>query len=132
MDDATVPDGQLAVDLHHAERIVQERKAAAEAEPQRLYVRHAWAAATRDAIARLALSSDAPRGLARAEALLAPVGVRATGSQILPLVIGEDARTMAMAAALQRLGFDVRGIRPPTVPAGTSRWSVQSGLSARR
>ncbi|NWO96131.1 8-amino-7-oxononanoate synthase, partial [Escherichia coli] len=58
-----------------------------------------------------------------------PVGVRATGSQILPLVIGEDARTMAMAAALQRLGFDVRGIRPPTVPAGTSRLRVSLTLN---
>jgi len=62
--------------------------------------------------------------IARAEALLAPVGVAATGSQILPLVIGEDARTMAMAAELQRRGFDVRGIRPPTVPAGTSRLRI--------
>ncbi len=67
--------------------------------------------------------------LERAEALLAPVGVRATGSQILPLVIGEDARTMAMAAELQRLGFDVRGIRPPTVPAGTSRLRISLTLN---
>jgi len=67
--------------------------------------------------------------IARAEALLAPVGVQATGSQILPLVIGEDARTMAMAAELQRLGFDVRGIRPPTVPAGTSRLRISLTLN---
>ncbi|HVJ03438.1 MAG TPA: 8-amino-7-oxononanoate synthase [Sphingomonas sp.] len=65
----------------------------------------------------------------RAEALLAPVGVRATGSQILPLVLGDDARTMAMAAELQRLGFDVRGIRPPTVPAGTSRLRISLTLN---
>ncbi|MBB4837206.1 8-amino-7-oxononanoate synthase [Sphingomonas kyeonggiensis] len=67
--------------------------------------------------------------VAHAEALLAPAGVRATGSQILPLVIGEDARTMAMAAELQRLGFDVRGIRPPTVPAGTSRLRISLTLN---
>ncbi|WHU02186.1 MULTISPECIES: 8-amino-7-oxononanoate synthase [unclassified Sphingomonas] len=67
--------------------------------------------------------------VARAEALLAPAGVQATGSQILPLVIGEDARTMAMAAELQRLGFDVRGIRPPTVPAGTSRLRISLTLN---
>lgn len=66
---------------------------------------------------------------ARAEALLAPVGVQATGSQILPLIVGEDARTMAMAAELQRLGFDVRGIRPPTVPAGTSRLRISLTLN---
>ena len=67
--------------------------------------------------------------IARAEALLAPVGVQATGSQILPLVLGEDARTMAAAAALQDLGFDVRGIRPPTVPAGTSRLRISLTLN---
>jgi 8-amino-7-oxononanoate synthase len=67
--------------------------------------------------------------IARAEALLAPVGVQATGSQILPLIVGEDARTMAMATELQRLGFDVRGIRPPTVPAGTSRLRISLTLN---
>ena len=41
--------------------------------------------------------------------------------QILPLLIGEDRRTMEIAAACQQAGFDVRGIRPPTVPPGTSR-----------
>lgn len=65
----------------------------------------------------------------RAQALLAPLGVTATGSQILPLVLGDDARTMAMAADLQRLGFDVRGIRPPTVPAGTSRLRISLTLN---
>jgi 8-amino-7-oxononanoate synthase len=68
--------------------------------------------------------------IARAEALLAPIGVQATGSQILPLVLGEDARTMAAATALQERGFDVRGIRPPTVPAGTSRLRISLTLNA--
>lgn len=67
--------------------------------------------------------------IARAETLLAPVGVRPTGSQILPLIVGEDARTMAMAAALQARGFDIRGIRPPTVPAGTSRLRISLTLN---
>ena len=42
----------------------------------------------------------------------------------MPLVIGDDAETMRVAAAVQAAGFDVRGIRPPTVPSGTSRLRI--------
>ena len=59
--------------------------------------------------------------VAEAGARLGPHGAVVTGSQILPLVIGDDVRTMRVAARLQAAGFDVRGIRPPTVPVGTSR-----------
>ncbi|MDP3674150.1 MAG: 8-amino-7-oxononanoate synthase [Novosphingobium sp.] len=65
-----------------------------------------------------------------AEARLARVGVTATGSQILPLIIGDDARTMTLAGAVQQAGFDVRGIRPPTVPPGTSRLRISITLNA--
>jgi len=65
-----------------------------------------------------------------AEAVLAPLGAQCRGSQIMPIVIGDDARTMAAAAAIQAAGFDVRGIRPPTVPAGTSRLRVAITLNA--
>jgi len=61
---------------------------------------------------------------AHAGRVLAPHGVTPSGSQILPLILGDDARTMRAAAALQRAGFDVRGIRPPTVPDGTSRLRI--------
>jgi 8-amino-7-oxononanoate synthase len=50
-------------------------------------------------------------------------------SQIVPLVLGEDALTMKVAAALQDRGFDVRGIRPPTVPTGTSRLRISLTLN---
>ena len=53
------------------------------------------------------------------------------GSQIIPLVLGENDRAVAVARELQREGFDVRAIRPPTVPQGTARLriSVNAGLS---
>ncbi|QAY76485.1 8-amino-7-oxononanoate synthase [Sphingosinicella sp. BN140058] len=66
---------------------------------------------------------------ARAEAALAPLGAVATGSQILPLILGGDQATMAAAARLQAAGFDVRGIRPPTVPAGTARLRLSITLN---
>jgi len=56
-------------------------------------------------------------------------GVMRTGSQILPLIIGDDERTMAVAGSLQARGFDVRGIRPPTVPTGTSRLRISVTLN---
>ncbi|MCY1670951.1 8-amino-7-oxononanoate synthase [Novosphingobium sp. SL115] len=91
-------------------------------------------AAVREAIRMLA---DEPqrRGelrdlVAHAERVLAPHGATVTGSQILPLILHEDARTMAVAATLQSQGFDVRGIRPPTVPQGTSRLRISLTLNA--
>jgi 8-amino-7-oxononanoate synthase len=62
--------------------------------------------------------------VARAETVLTPLGGAARGSQIIPVVIGADQRTMALAARCQAAGLDVRGIRPPTVPEGTSRLRV--------
>ncbi|WP_192253346.1 8-amino-7-oxononanoate synthase [Mesorhizobium silamurunense] len=56
-------------------------------------------------------------------------GVKPSGSQIQPFVIGDNRRTMAVAAALQARGFDIRGIRPPTVPEGTSRLRISLTLS---
>ncbi len=67
--------------------------------------------------------------VAHAETALAPCGVAPTGSQILPLLIGDDAATMRVAAAAQAAGFDVRGIRPPTVPAGTARLRISLTLN---
>lgn len=60
---------------------------------------------------------------------LAPLGIAATGSQIIPVILGDDARAMAAAGRLQSLGFDVRGIRPPTVPPGTARLRLSITLN---
>lgn len=91
------------------------------------------AAAVREALRVLADEPGRREALhtrvAHAARVLAPLGATAAGSQILPLVLGEDARTMSVAAALQRAGFDVRGIRPPTVPQGTSRLRIPITLN---
>jgi 7-keto-8-aminopelargonate synthetase-like enzyme len=42
-------------------------------------------------------------------------------SQILPVLIGENNRTMQLSAKLLDRGVFVQGIRPPTVPEGTAR-----------
>ena len=46
------------------------------------------------------------------------------------MILGDDARAMCVAAMLQEAGYDVRGIRPPTVPAGTSRLRISVTLNA--
>jgi 8-amino-7-oxononanoate synthase len=45
-------------------------------------------------------------------------------SPIIPVVIGEEADTVAASSALQSQGLWVPAIRPPTVPVGTSRLRV--------
>ena len=42
-------------------------------------------------------------------------------SQIVPIIIGGDDAAVALAGALQAEGFEIRAIRPPTVPEGTAR-----------
>lgn len=51
-------------------------------------------------------------------------GWHLSGSQIIPYIVGDNARAMALAAELQARGFDIRGIRPPTVPVGTARLRI--------
>ena len=43
---------------------------------------------------------------------------------IQPIVIGENAPALALAAALEREGIRIAAIRPPTVPAGTARLRI--------
>ena len=71
----------------------------------------------------LALSERARTGLADI------VDMPGTGTQILPVILGGDARAVATANALQAAGFDVRAVRPPTVPEGTSRLRVSITLN---
>src|SRR6185503_10992579 len=43
---------------------------------------------------------------------------------IFPVLLGSEARALAVSAALAARGFFVQAIRPPTVPAGTARLRV--------
>lgn len=54
---------------------------------------------------------------------LAAEGLAAGGapSQIVPLEVGDAERTMELCEALLERGVFAQGIRPPTVPAGSSR-----------
>jgi 8-amino-7-oxononanoate synthase len=89
------------------------------------------------ALEALAILQDEPErreNLARLVAyagneLKARCGVSKSGSQILPVIIGDDRRTMSLASALRTRGFDVRGVRPPTVPAGTARLRISLTLN---
>jgi 8-amino-7-oxononanoate synthase len=44
-----------------------------------------------------------------------------SASQIVPIVFGNNEDTLSAAEYLQREGFGVRAVRPPTVPEGRSR-----------
>jgi len=47
-----------------------------------------------------------------------------TQSPILPVIIGDAGKTMELASALLQRGVFAQGIRPPTVPEGSSRLRV--------
>ena len=42
-------------------------------------------------------------------------------SQIVPVVVGESGRALALAEELRRRGHLVTAVRPPTVPEGSAR-----------
>lgn len=83
------------------------------------------------ACAALEVLATDPARIERLHALIghaarrfASLGSAVQGTQIIPHIIGDDRRTVDVAAAVQRAGFDVRAIRPPTVAAGTARLRI--------
>ena len=86
-----------------------------------------FAAQIRGALA-LARGMEAERQalLARAERFVrtlrgAGFNTARSASQIVPLILGKSEDTLRAAEFLQREGFAIRGIRPPTVPEGRAR-----------
>ncbi len=92
------------------------------------------AAATRAAL-KICAGADQERSqlaalVAHAGAALRKTGFAPSGSQIQPIIVGSDANATRLAAALQGRGYDIRAIRPPTVPEGTSRLRIALTLHA--
>ena len=60
----------------------------------------------------------------RARLFTEMLGMPAPESAIVPILIGDPARTLEVSRALEMSGFLVVGIRPPTVPEGTARLRI--------
>lgn len=100
---ATAPSPMIAATVRAALRIIER-------EPERRELLH-----TRIAFARKLFRDR--------------LGVEGTGSQIQPVLTGTDSTAVRLAQALREQGFDVRAIRPPTVPEGSSRLRVTLTLN---
>lgn len=64
------------------------------------------------------------------EQLAALTSFAPSGSQIQPIVVGSDSRAVALAGTMRKHGYDIRAIRPPTVPEGTARLRMTITLHA--
>jgi len=63
----------------------------------------------------------AAKPLAKARSFTHALGLPEAQSAIVPLMLGDENRTLAAAVELEEAGYLVAAIRPPTVPEGTSR-----------
>ena len=52
------------------------------------------------------------------------IAVSSENSQIIPIIIGASEKAVAIAERLQTAGYDVRAIRPPTVPVRSARLRI--------
>jgi 8-amino-7-oxononanoate synthase len=55
--------------------------------------------------------------------------IEPSGSHIVPVIVGPDRAAVTFASALQLRGYDVRAIRPPTVPEGSARLRIALTLN---
>jgi 8-amino-7-oxononanoate synthase len=58
--------------------------------------------------------------------------VVSSGSQIIPVHVGNNYRAMRIAERMQASGFDLRAIRPPSVPEGTARLRISITLNVNK
>ena len=58
------------------------------------------------------------------------LGIETSGTHIQPIVLGADERAVSVAKRLIADGFDIRAVRPPTVPEGTARLRLSLTLNA--
>jgi len=65
----------------------------------------------------------------RVRLLKAGIQTGAGTSHIIPIVIGDNDAAVAIAEAMQADGFDVRAIRPPSVPPGTARLRISVNVN---
>jgi len=79
-------------------------------------------------VERVALNAATLRRALAAESL----PVAESGAQIVPLAIGDATATMSLCERLLEGGVFAQGIRPPTVPAGTSRLRFSVTAAHRR
>jgi 7-keto-8-aminopelargonate synthetase-like enzyme len=64
-------------------------------------------------------------GAAAFRAALAGMEVTAPGSHyIVPVLLGDDTSAFRAAACLRERGWDIRAVRPPSVPDGTARLRI--------
>ena len=57
------------------------------------------------------------------------VAMEAISSPIVPVIVGDSATAVKIAGRLREKGFDVRAVRPPTVPEGTARLRISINAS---
>lgn len=88
-------------------------------------------AATMQTGARLARHAERRRAVLRRHAARLREALAAQGwsvpageGPIVPVLIGDASATMRLSSELLRRGYFVHGIRPPTVPPGTSRLRI--------
>lgn len=72
------------------------------------------------------------RALSHAAHLRRALGQPDQPSAIVPVPVGPDAEAVRLASLLREQGFDVRAVRPPTVPEGSARLRITTGAHLER